>query len=289
MSLYSALSGVGNAISDKLDKAGSDAKGNILDGLGGVAKGYFLIPSYLTGLMMDEADFTKAMGSAQKQILAAAEKRLNEDITNTSSATSHKASDYDGSDFFTYEVQYNPATITIRTMSGSHRQKKPGIGGETHYEDVPLNTFTELSVTLIFEAINNSDAFVSATDSISITGGAFSAGNSMYNKVANAIDDASPDGNEDKKLGKEMYSVRRNVQGFLALMTRTGWRNLTFFYGRMSFHGMITSVTPKYKMFNKSGEPILAEVELCIRQGLDSEFDNKIWEDSFLKCVDYQN
>lgn len=267
-------------ITDKLGDFGSNLKGNIMDGLGGTAKGYFLIPSKKSGTKMSELELAKAQDKAQKEILKKAEQRLKQDVANTSSATSMKSDDYSGGDFFTYEVQYNPSTITVRTMSGTHRQKKPGMAGETEYEDVPMPTFTEFTITLVFEAINNSDAFISATDTPSLTAAnLIGAGTNIVNKTLDATKDP-----EDRNS----YTVRRNVQGFLALMTRTAWRDITFFYGRSCFHGILMSVEPKYKMFNKAGEPIYAEVEVSMRQGTNSEADNKIWEDSFLNVVNFQ-
>lgn len=283
MSLYSTLGGVGDTLKSKFGDAAGDTKDNILDGLGGVAKGYFLIPSLRSGKKKTEEQLTKALQKAQTDILKKAEKRLQSNISNTSSKTSSSSEDYSGSDFFTYEVQYNPSTLTIKTMSGTHRQKVPGMAGETAYEDVDLPTFTDLTVTLIFEAINNHDAFITGTDGFSLNiGDTISGISNAANKVSDAMSLASGGSDSDK------YSVRRNVQGFLALMTRTGWRNISFFYGRTCFHGVLTSVNPTYKMFNKSGEPILAEVQLTIRQDTSSDIDNGIWLKSFEEVVDYQ-
>lgn len=271
------LSSLKDGITDNAKRIG----GNILDGLGGTAKGFFLIPSMSAGKDKTADELRKAQQSAQRTILKEADKRLKSDVSNTSSATSLKTTDYKGPDFFTYEVQYNPASMVLRTMSGKQRQKKFGIEGETAFDDVTMSTFTDMTITLIFDAINNSDAFITATDSISMTGDMIGSVSNMVTKASNLFGD-------DKDGGDGGYTVRRNVQGFLALMTRTGWRNVTFFYGRSCFHGILTSVTPTYKMFNKSGEPIYAEVEITIRQDTDSELDRNIWMDSFLKEVNYK-
>lgn len=280
MSLYSAVTSGIDAIASKGGDFAKNTGNNILDALSGGAKGFFLIPSFRAGKKMTEDKLESAQADVQKEVLKAAKDKLDANLSATSSVTSMNATDIKSSDFFTYEVQYNPSTINIRSMSGARKQKKFGVQGETGYDKFDMPTFTDFSFTIIFEAINNSDAFLFPSEFNLLSSDNISTISNAANKIAGGLD---TDGSFENP-----YSVRRNVQGFVALMTRTGWRDVTFFYGQNCFHGKLISVSPRYKMFNKSGEPIYAEVDITIRQSTDSEVDNKIWEDSFLKVVNYK-
>lgn len=283
---------------DAFSNFGSDMEQAIS---GQVTKGFFVITSYATGAGMqgdglDEEDYLrtvkvedeleKELEKNQKAILKKAAAILEKDDGTTSftgNAKTFRAEDAKeaASNTLIYEVQYNPSTFTIKTKgSGVRRDKAYGALADTLLNDREIHTQTDLSMTLIFEAINNFDAFSNASDSLSLSGDLIGRGMSAANSVASVV------GGNDSGLVN--YSVREQVMGFLSLMTKTSWRDITFYYGKTSFHGMLTSVRPVYKMFNSKGDPIYAEVSITITQDTSRAMDDKIYEDSFLKIVDYE-
>lgn len=270
-----------------------DTFNNILEGISGsCAKGFFVFPNYKSGAgmgsnarerartAMDAKQIEEASAKAQKEILKKAKRMLDDDsgtLATSKNSKNFSAEDMTVSDFITYEVQYNPSTISLRSTSGTRRQKLYGAQGETKYDTVQMPVVTDLSMTLIFEAINNSNAFVVSSETpLSLTG------DTLINGTSNLVNQGSSLLSGDSAKNPS-YSVRKNVQGFMALMTRTGWRHVTFYYGMQCFRGVLVAVRPQYKMFNKAGEPILAEVAVTIRQDTSRALDNDMWYESFHK------
>ncbi len=173
------------------------------------------------------------------------------------------------------QVQYNPNSIRMRSDPGGRRRITAieGVGSAGEGQSIKeLPKSTELSCTLIIEKVNVNDAFIQASE----------GWNASIGNITSTIGDAY------KKIsgssGSEPYSVRKDVEGILALLNTEYTRDVIFFYGRMCFHGEIVNANATYKMFNKNGDPIYAEVTIRIRQGDSlSEDDNKRWDDAYNK------
>ncbi len=172
------------------------------------------------------------------------------------------------SGFLPFEVQYNPASITMNTVGGNI-QKYTAMGNDSPNSLVSYDkeTSTYLSMSLIFEDINVHDAFASAT------------AESTGVNVSQAVD-----------LGKDLisnanggYSVRVKVEGIFSLLRYKRTRQVIFVWNNMFFHGELLSVDAQYTMFNKLGNPIRAVVNLEIQQsnGLATFMsDMKYWENT---------
>lgn len=275
-----------------------DLGGKLKDATGNVTKAYLCVRD-VGGREIDMADrdnFDKDSAEVQELILKEAAKKMTkgnitkEQLASGSSAevilkqagrgtsSSNRNLSFDKlaslmeGRYIPIQVQYNPSTLQYHSDLGGRRRINPiegvGAGGDGQsIKDIPKNT--ELSCTLIFEKINVNDAFIQASE-----GWNASIGN-MTSTVGSAV----------KKLaggtGDEPYSVRKDVEGFLALLSTTYTRDVIFFYGKICFHGELTMAAVNYKMFNKKGDPILAEVSIRIRQSSKNKYDQKRWKNSF--------
>lgn len=269
--------------------------GNIADATGNVTKAYLCVRNaagYKTG--DDPSALAKASDEAQKAILKrAAEKMKGGDLADhigaerilkskaSGSSSSKKVLSYDelsdvlsgaGNAYIPIQVQYNPSTLQYHSDLGGRRRisqvEGVGAGGDGQsIKDIPKNT--ELSCTLVFEKINVNDAFIQASE----------GWNASIGNVTSTVGDAV------KKLtggsNSEPYSVRKEVEGFLSILSTMYTRDVIFFYGKICFHGEITFANATYKMFNKKGDPIYAEVAIRIRQNNLNHYDRGRWKDSF--------
>ena len=96
--------------------------------------------------------------------------------------------------------------------------------------------------------------------------------------------------NTATSVTKKNYSVQRQMEGLLSLLTINPARHVIFFWGNMCFRGDVTRVTTAYTMFNKKGYPIRGRVGMSIRQGsaaneadAASRYDDSYWNNAFDK------
>ena len=176
--------------------------------------------------------------------------------------------------FIALEVQYNPTTLRLDTSAGKQMDFKGNA------ENLELSLYkapsaTILSMELLFDDTNNMDAFMLGDNPI--TG--MTASN-IANTVTSVI-----------KNVKGGYSVMRQMQGLLSLLSVKEAQRVIFFWGNMSFHGVVTDVEMQYTMFNKKGYPIRGKAMISIRQD-DEEFqtlarnknytyDREYWDKAF--------
>lgn len=170
-------------------------------------------------------------------------------------------------DFNAMVVQYNPSSIRLNS-SGGYYYDYDGAG------DKALSKVTSgqkpstvyFSVTLIFEEINDQDAFGYQDMSLNIGTGIESV-KSIYTN-----------------LKGEGYSVRPQVESLVALLMHRRTQQVIFYWADMFFHGELTNVDATYTMFNKKGHPIRAEVQLRIQQADSNSMftsDIKAWDAAF--------
>ncbi len=176
-----------------------------------------------------------------------------------------------GSGYLAMEVQYNPNAIYMETQAGQQVQYSGGNlgnGSNNQITQVHQPVSTTMSFQLIFDDMNPSDAFM--LENISAT-----AGNAVSG-ISSVV----------RKLEGRGYSVQKQIDGLMALLTQDATRQVIFFWARMCFRGELTSVSTRYTMFNKDGNPIRGVVELSIRQGNEKEFayDETYWDKAFTKA-----
>jgi len=173
--------------------------------------------------------------------------------------------------YIALEVQYNPSTLKLSTSAGM-QTKYGGDASDLTVQTVPTPAATDLSFDLIFDDCSSQDAFM--LEGNAVTNSSF--GN-MYQAGKSAV------------VGK--YSVQRQMEGLLAMLTLDSARNVIFFWADMSFRGEVTALSTTYTMFNKKGYPVRGNVSMTIRQGDGSEdaderekirkYDETYWNKAF--------
>ena len=149
-----------------------------------------------------------------------------------------------------------------------------GEAGSPQVQQYTAPASTTLSCELLFDNVNNMDAFMVGDNPI--TG--MTASN-IKNAAMSAF--------------KGEYSVQRQMEGLISLLSVPSARHVIFYWGAMCFRGEVTEVTTKYTMFNKKGYPIRGTAGIQIRQGdgspgarepdLAYRYDDSYWDDSFKK------
>ena len=66
-------------------------------------------------------------------------------------------------------------------------------------------------------------------------------------------------------IGKKEFTVRPQVEGFLAAIRSSYHRAVVLQWGKMRYAGMLNSVQARYTMFNTSGNPIRAELDITLQ------------------------
>ncbi len=173
--------------------------------------------------------------------------------------------------YIALEVQYNPTSMTMDSTAG-RQMNYGGKVGNMELQQFTAPASTTLSFDLLFDDTNTMDAFMLSDNPI--TGAT----------VSNL-----------KNFGMSLfgpgYSVKRQMEGLISMLTVPAARHVIFFWGNMTFRGEVTEIGQKYTMFNKKGAPIRGTVTLHIRQGDGSDqakgaekaykYDETYWEHAF--------
>lgn len=169
-------------------------------------------------------------------------------------------------------VQYNPSSISFL---GSKKDLPIKKMTDNFVSDIPHQTNNKASLvfqtTLIFEDIDRRDAF-------------------MYDNVSLTAKDVVTDigGAAARKMGllgpkKTEYSVADAANGIVAMLLSPVTRQVGFHWGELSFDGVVKQASVNYTMFNKVGNPILAEVQLEIVQEIARQEAKIYWNNAFTK------
>lgn len=225
----------------------------------------------------DSLDTAKAADSLQKKLLAGTRKTLEQGagdriLASQTFGSLTKGNVMTGSGYLAMEVQYNPSSIHMETLAGRQVDYSGGnLGGKSVNQIVQTThpVSTTMSFQLIFDDMNPFDAFMLENLAPTTVGNIVSAAGSGVRKKAEGG-----------------YSVQAQVDGLMALLTQVETRQVIFFWAEMCFRGELTSVSTRYTMFNRDGNPIRGVVELTIRQGNEKEFgyDTTYWDQAFSKA-----
>jgi hypothetical protein len=177
----------------------------------------------------------------------------------------------DSHNYIAIEVQYNPSSLRLETIAGLQRDFG-GNAAQPQMSQYKGTGETTLSLELLFDDTNNMDAFMLGD-------------NPLLGATASNLTNTVTSGIRNAKGG---YSVQRQMEGFMSLLTIETAQNVIFFWGDMSFHGKVTDVDMVYTMFNKKGHPIRGTVNLTIRQS-DEEEQNQAEDKQYRYDVDYWN
>ena len=170
--------------------------------------------------------------------------------------------------FYSMTVQYNPNSIRMNATGGNYYDYS-GAGDKAvaQLSSYKKPSTVYFSVTLVFEDINDQDAFGYQDISLNI-GTAIEMGKSIY---SNAIS-----GNG--------FTVKPQVEALVSLLLYRRTQQVIFYWSKMFFHGELVDVEANYTMFNKKGHPIRAEVQLKIQQAnSNSMFQSDVdaWDAAF--------
>ncbi len=183
------------------------------------------------------------------------------------------------SGYLALEVQYNPGAIYLETQAGIQMDYGGGeLGNRSNNNIIQTNrpVSTTLSLQLVFDDMNPSDAFMMENTALTLGNAVSAAGSTV------------------KKLGGRQYSVQPQIDGILSLLTMDKTKDVLFYWAQMCFSGTLYSINSRYTMFNKDGNPIRGVVEMAIRQGsrgVNAFSDASYWNQAFNKAFGnaYQN
>lgn len=147
-----------------------------------------------------------------------------------------------------FRVQFNPSTLSLNAQGGGERQKLTAATNADGKKVMAYSCVVEspkisMNVTLVFDAVNNSDSFMNEKFILNPA--------SLGAQVINSIS------------GKE-FTVQPYVEGFMAAVRNPSTRELSFNWGDFVFKGKLDHVNSKYTMFSVSGQPVRAEVSLSM-------------------------
>ena len=171
-----------------------------------------------------------------------------------------------------FEVKFNPSEMSFQAYGGGKVQRMNYIGGEedqkVSVEFVEMKPRIMLNVPLIFDDYERTDAFMMEK---------FSDPTAMARTAITSVSNT---------LTGETYSVRPQVEGFIAALRNKKTRKMTFCWANMAYKGMLETVSAEYTMFNTEGHPIRAMVNLCILLVDETMRDNNMgyWTTSYEKA-----
>ncbi len=167
----------------------------------------------------------------------------------------------DGKDYtsLVFNVLFNPESLQITASGGGFMEEKnynKAKDGKNKKGATETINYTKserrnmrMSVKLLFDKTDENYAF-SVLDpfSISLTGSTIkNVGKNLFNLK-----------------NWELYSVREEVEGFLASIQSDKTNLVRFEWGDMSYEGLVFQVDANYTMFNPDGSPCRAEVYLSM-------------------------
>lgn len=168
----------------------------------------------------------------------------------------------DTSNKITLKLPYNPSSLTFRAIAGTGNAI---VGNsETLYNEVDPRI--EFSFTVFVEEVNVSDAFLYEGSSLSTV-------TSTIKTIANLVTGSS-------------YSVAAYVEGLLTAMHTEPYSQVMFQLGNLNYEGTLSAVNARYTMFNTSGDPIKAEMDIrvvCLSQ--ETRNMRTIWATKYTNAV----
>ena len=203
------------------------------------------VSTYLKTTKMKQAGLSKISKAAAN--VSSVTHALDQVGADTKSLTDAIGSTISGKKF---TVQFNPSSLQIIARGGGRAPVSNygtiGTNQAGKIEYRALDPYITVSFTLMFDATNNADAFMEERFTIGAT--------SLAKNVATAV------------VGNE-YTVRPQVEGFLAALRDEDHRTMIFQWGTLRYTGVLNAVSGRYTMFNTAGNPIRAEVQVSMLMG----------------------
>lgn len=172
-----------------------------------------------------------------------------------------------------FDVQFNPSTLSLSGSGGGIAQYtnfgavRPENRGTSHASGME---HIEMSVQLVFDETNNLVTFPG--DILSANGSALAgaAGAMIANNFSNRP------------------SVQTEVEGFLAAIRNEYTRRVAFCWGKMLYSGYVNRVSARYTLFNPSGKPVRATVDMSIvcTDASVGPNDLGVWQEKYKEFFD---
>lgn len=237
----------------------NDAKGLV----GNIEKAVLFFPDQVEGVTLNEPEAVEAFGrslgldaktirkrSLEMQLSKAKLKTVSANSATTNYVMSKMDQDLSKMKGKTFKVQFNPSTIQINARGGGRSLvSNYGAKGENQRTTIqyrPLDPYITVSFSIFFDKLNNADAFMEERLTLGVT--------TLGKNIATAA------------VGME-YTVKPQVEGFLAAIRNEAHRAMIFQWGSLRYMGLLNSVSSRYTMFNTAGNPIRAEVQLGMLMG----------------------
>ena len=146
-----------------------------------------------------------------------------------------------------FEVQFNPSTLALSGRGGGSRNKY-SLTEAKSLKDSASMTRIELSVKLIFSKDDLAAAFPADTMAINATN-ALNVGKKLV---------------KEKVFGVTQPAVQVVVEGFIGALRNENTRLVAFEWGDMFYEGLLKNVNATYNLFDATGKPVRAEVNLSL-------------------------
>lgn len=187
---------------------------------------------------------TLSSTSAMKASAAIAGESL---LADAESYVEKKTATVEGVAKKSFYVQFNPNELSFSGYAGRLvRQMDYSEKGGTP-EFAKANARITMNVKLIFDKTDSQDAFMGDKFNMSAS--------SIVTGTAKAALSAT---------GKKDNSVQTEVEGLIAALRSRYTRQIAFYWGTMSYTGILNRVSVQYTMFNVLGLPIRAYVNLSL-------------------------
>lgn len=243
------------AVGNLVSSIKSDANGLV----GNIAKAVLIFPTATWDLKEVELE-QSGKKNDMKQNVPGNVTKVWQSTTNSKINETFKVDGLKGIDDISgkkFTVQFNPSSIRVNARGGGCVPVSNfGKGGSNQLGTIQfkkLDPYITVSFTLIFDALNQADAFMEERFTLGAT--------TVVKNVATAAVEAA---------GKE-YTVKPQVEGFLAAIRNEEHRPMIFRWGKLMYAGVLNSVSGKYTMFNTAGNPIRAEVDINMLLGGSKE------------------
>lgn len=225
-----------------------DLKDSVAVASYGKELGMGLVPTFTSAVQMQKKGLTEISKAATTATKLAGAGLTDGSQTDLNDLTAKL--DSGGIKYKKFTVQFNPSSIQITGRGGG---RVPISNYGTIGKDQPgmieyraLDPYITVNFTVMFDAMNNADAFMEERFTLGAT--------TLVKNVATAA------------VGHE-YTVRPYMEGFLAALRDEDHRTMIFQWGTLRYIGILNSVSGRYTMFNTAGNPIRAEVQLGMLMG----------------------
>lgn len=180
-----------------------------------------------------------------------------------SSSALDSLTDTDASSAIQVELPFNPSSINLRSIAGGGHAIATSASTKCESVDPRL----ELSFKAYVDEVNSYDAF-------------------LFEKVNSGSDGIGLVRSALNLATNTQYSVAAYVEGLLAALRTETHSQIWFLWGNMEYGGALNSVNARYTMFNPSGNPIKAEIDIrisCVSKGKKNL--KKEWQDKYEEAI----